>query len=261
LFQSALSQAVIGETTKEWRKNLITEKISVDSDLNELLRQIERSGRRDFRSEKTSGHEAITSALPQEWRRTSIGALFNLIDYRGKNPPRSEGGRRLITAKNIKMGYVSDEPIAFISEEAYKKWMIRGFPKLGDILFVTEGHTMGFVALNTRYDQFALAQRTINLQPAVPINTKFFFYFMLSSYFQELVRLNATGAAAVGMKASKFRSLPLPFPPIAEQLIIAAKLDALREETERLASLYTRKVEALGALKASLLHQAFVGKL
>lgn len=129
LFQSVLSQAVIGESTKEWRENQATEKIS-DS-LNELLRQIKGSGRKHFRIEETTGHEAITNALPKEWGLTSIGALFNLIDYRGKNPPRSEGGRRLITAKNIKMGYVSDEPITFISEETYKKWMVRGFPKLG----------------------------------------------------------------------------------------------------------------------------------
>jgi type I restriction enzyme S subunit len=120
---------------------------------------------------------------------------------------------------------------------------------------------MGFVALNTRCDQFALAQRTINLQPAVPISTKFFFYFMLSSYFRELVKLNATGAAAVGMKASKFRSLPLPFPSLTERQNIAAKLEATHEQSEHLASLYRRKIEALGALRESLLHQAFTGKL
>ena len=261
LFQSVLSQAVIGETTKEWREDGSTEKTSAESDLKELLRQIKGSNGKAFRSEETTGHEEITNSLPKEWRLTSIETLFNLIDYRGKNPPRSHTGRRLITAKNIKMGYVSDEPITFISEETYKKWMVRGFPKLGDILFVTEGHTMGFVALNTRDDDFALAQRTITLQPIAPFSTKFFFYFMLSFYFQKLVKLNATGAAAVGMKASKFRSLPLPFPPFAEQQLIAAKLDALLNETQRLASLYERKLAALEALKKSLLHQAFTGEL
>ena len=159
------------------------------------------------------------------------------------------------------MGFLSDEPVTFISEEQYKKWMVRGFPKQGDIFFVTEGHTMGFVALNTRDDDFALAQRTITLQPPVPLNTKFFFYFMLSDHFQKLVKLNATGAAAVGMKASKFRSLPLPFPSLAEQEIIAGKLDALSEETQRLESICQQKLSALDALKKSLLDQAFNGRL
>ena len=48
---------------------------------------------------------------------------------------------------------------------------------------------------------------------------------------------------------------------LAEQKQIAAKLDSLREETQRLARLYERKHAALEAFKKSLLHQAFSGKL
>ena len=120
---------------------------------------------------------------------------------------------------------------------------------------------MGFVALNTRNDDFALAQRTITLQPYVPFGSKFFFYFMLSFYFQELIKLNATGAAAVGMKASKFRNLPLPFPSVVEQQIIVNKLDSLCEKIRHLESIYQRKLIALDELKKSLLHEAFTGNL
>ena len=38
-------------------------------------------------------------------------------------------------------------------------------------------------------------------------------------------------------------------------------LDELREETQRLESIYQQKLAALEALKKSLLHQAFTGKL
>lgn len=261
LFQVVLSTAVMGDITQEWRNSNHAGKTSAAVDLKELLLQISMTERKSIRGEETTGNETITGALPGEWRHASIEMLFNLIDYRGKTASRSETGRRLITAKNIKMGYLSDEPVTFISEEQYKKWMVRGFPKLGDILFVTEGHTMGFVALNTRTDDFALAQRTITLQPPVPFNTKYFFYFMLSSHFQNLVKVNATGAAAVGMKASKFRSLPLPFPPFVEQQIIADQLDVLSAETRRLEALYRRKLESLEELKKSLLHRAFEGEL
>ena len=261
LFQSVLSQSVIGETTKGWRESGGAGKTSAASDLKELFRQIAATDRKSARGEETAGHEIITDALPEEWRHASIEQLFNLIDYRGKTASKSDTGHRLITARNIRMGFISEEPVTFISKEQYKKWMVRGFPKPGDIFFVTEGHTMGFVALNNRTDEFALAQRTITLQPPVPFSTKFFFYFMLSPHFQKPVKLNATGAAAVGMKASKFRSLPLAFPSFTEQEIIADKLDELSEETQRLARLYERKHAALEALKKSLLHQAFSGEL
>ena len=263
LFQSVLNAACSGELTKERRVgNHSFGLLEAESDIGNLLEKIRSSERkRNRRMEETEGHDTISELIPKEWCLTSIDSIFNLIDYRGKNPPKSKSGKRLITAKNIKMGYIADTPITFISEETYKKFMVRGFPKQKDILFVTEGHTMGFVALNTREDEFALAQRTITLQPAVPFSTEFVFYFMMSSHFQKLVKLNATGAAAVGMKASKFRNLPLVYPSLLEQKVIVEKLNALSEETNRLAAIYQRKIESLADLKQSILQKAFAGEL
>ena len=55
-------------------------------------------------------------------------------------------------------------------------------------------------------------------------------------------------------------SLP-SLPKVAEQKIIVQKLDVLAAETQRLESIYEHKLAALEALKKSLLHQAFTGKL
>jgi type I restriction enzyme S subunit len=57
------------------------------------------------------------------------------------------------------------------------------------------------------------------------------------------------------------RKVTLSFPPLAEQKQVAAKFDALAAETQRLATIYERKLAALEALKKSLLHQAFSGEL
>ena len=46
-----------------------------------------------------------------------------------------------------------------------------------------------------------------------------------------------------------------------KQKVLARKLDELHEQTQRLESLYQRKLTALDALKQSLLHQAFSGQL
>jgi type I restriction enzyme, S subunit len=50
-------------------------------------------------------------------------------------------------------------------------------------------------------------------------------------------------------------------PPVSEQRRIAEKIDGLKNETQRLESLYQRKVAALEELKKSLLHRAFSGQL
>ena len=46
-----------------------------------------------------------------------------------------------------------------------------------------------------------------------------------------------------------------------EQQAIIDMIDELREGTQRLASIYERKLVALDDLKKSLLHQAFTGAL
>jgi type I restriction enzyme, S subunit len=76
--------------------------------------------------------------------------------------------------------------------------------------------------------------------------------------------LNALKSGTTNVSAIYFKdlkSLVIPVPPIAEQKKIAAKLESLGVETQRLARLYERKLAALEALKKSLLHQAFSGQL
>jgi len=60
---------------------------------------------------------------------------------------------------------------------------------------------------------------------------------------------------------SRYRVLYLFHLLLSKQFTDYAKLDALHEETQRLESIYQRKLDALGELKKSLLHQAFSGAL
>ena len=69
------------------------------------------------------------------------------------------------------------------------------------------------------------------------------------------------GSAQANINMGTFENERFPFPPVAEQKDIVSKLDALTAETQRLESLYERKLAALDELKKSLLHQAFTGQL
>lgn len=57
------------------------------------------------------------------------------------------------------------------------------------------------------------------------------------------------------------RDFPINVPPLAKQLEVVESLDELSAETQRLESLYQRKLAALDELKKSLLQQAFSGAL
>ncbi len=93
------------------------------------------------------------------------------------------------------------------------------------------------------------------------VNNRFVYYFTVTPDFVEQAGLNTRTAAQPKLALSRLSTIKLGIPPLPEQKRLAAKFDALREETQRLASLYTRKLAALEGLKKSLLHQAFSGEL
>jgi type I restriction enzyme S subunit len=72
---------------------------------------------------------------------------------------------------------------------------------------------------------------------------------------------SGTGTNIKSLNQQTLSSLIIPFPPIHEQKEIVTKLESLSNETQRLESVYRRKLAALDELKKSLLHKAFAGEL
>ena len=82
--------------------------------------------------------QSVFTQRGEGWVDTTIGQHIRFIDYRGKTPEKTQSGLRLITAKNVKMGYLQETPKEFVAPESYDGWMTRGIPQLGDVLFTTE---------------------------------------------------------------------------------------------------------------------------
>ena len=171
--------------------------------------------------------------LPPHWQFQSFENIFLFIDYRGNTPPKTQSGIPLITAKNVRMGYLDREPREFISDDTFSKWMSRGFPALGDLFFTTEA-PLGNICLNDIEEPFAIAQRLICFQPFGPTNTHFYMLAIMSQSVQRVIDDNATGMTARGIKAAKLKLIPLPVPPEAEQARIVSKVEELMALCEAL---------------------------
>lgn len=195
--------------------------------------------------------------VPSGWRWERLGNLCRFIDYRGKTPSKRAEGVRLITAKNVRMGFVKTDPAEFISEKDYTPWMTRGLPQGGDLLFTTEA-PLGNVALFDFSERIALAQRIICLHPYCDLDGRFLMLVMMSPWFQTLLLDKATGMTATGIKASKLKELPVPLAPLAEQKRIVAKVEhlmklcdalevALRRSEDRAAKLVEAVVQEMVA--------------
>jgi type I restriction enzyme, S subunit len=206
--------------------------------------------------------QSVFTERRSDWVNSRIGDEIKFIDYRGKTPVKTQSGVRLITAKNVKRGYLQQTPLEFIDAAGYKAWMTRGIPKKGDVLFTTEAPLANVAQLDTA-ERVAFAQRIIIMQPnPTRLDCTFLKYLLLSQPVQQSIRKKGTGATVQGIKASLLKQIEITFPESLEsQRQLVARLDVLQDQTGQLARFYEQKLAALHMLKKSLLHQAFTGQL
>ena len=171
--------------------------------------------------------------IPRSWAWRGLADLVLFVDYRGKTPKKISNGVRLITAKNVRKGHVNLFPEEFVSDTDYKAWMVRGIPKVADVLFTTEA-PLGNAAVIDLAEKFALAQRVICFQNYGALDSQFLVYQILSKKFQNVLYKNGTGMTAKGIKAAKLKKLPIAVPPLAEQKRIVARVDELMALCDRL---------------------------
>jgi type I restriction enzyme S subunit len=189
-----------------------------------------------------------------EWTCEEISnCLEKLIDYRGKAPPKSESGVPLITARNVRFGWLDMTIDEYIEADEYESWMTKGIPKAGDILFTTEA-PLGNVALFPKAGKFALGQRIITLR-ANPrkCSSDFLFQSLLGPQMQHEVDFHSTGSTAKGIKSSVFVTIGFCYPGLEEQQRIADCLTSL----DTLITTATQELDTLKTHKKGLMQQLF----
>ncbi len=180
-------------------------------------------------------------------------ASERLIDYRGKTPPKTSSGVRLITAKVIKGGQILEEPKEFIAADFYDEWMRRGLPKKLDVLITTEA-PLGEVALLRDDKKVALAQRVILLRARENIvDPVFMFYALQSDFGQGELKARASGTTVLGIKQSELRQVRIPVFPLPVQRRIAGILSAYDELIEN----NQRRIRILEEMARSLYREWF----
>ena len=167
---------------------------------------------------------AMDFDIPDSWTIVELNQLYDFVDYRGKTPTKISEGVFLVTASNIRKGYMDYTRKEYISPEEYETRKSRGITHKGDLLFTTEA-PMGNAAL-CDLDECSCGQRIITFQEyekntALP---ELFMYFILSPQFQQQLLDNCTGTTAKGIKADKLKHFKLPLPPYDEQIRILKKL-------------------------------------
>ncbi len=189
-----------------------------------------------------------------EWVQEELSkCIKKVIDYRGKAPPKAKSGIPLITAKNVRPGWLDMTNDEYIEKDKYEEWMSRGIPTEGDILFTTEA-PLGNVALYPSLGKFALGQRLLALRPNPnKCVAPFIFYSLQGPTMQGAIDFHGTGSTAKGIKSKVLVRLSFCYPGVKEQQRIATCLTTL----DSLITTENQKLETLKTHKKGLMQQLF----
>lgn len=219
---------------------------------------------RNARSLFESHLQSIFTQYADDWQEKQLAELYEIGSSKRvlKSQWKTEGvpfyrGREITRLATD--GFVKNE--LFISPKHFEELSKKsGVPKEGDIVITAIG-TIGNTHIVRDRDQFYFKDASVLWMKRQSDVSSGFVRFWLKSplFFNQLDRGN--GATVDTLTIQKLQSIRLRLPSLAKQKQIVIQLEALSTETHRLEALYRHKLASLAALKKSLLHEAFSGRL
>ena len=242
----------------------------------ELYQQIQAEKQRLIQEKKIKkekplveiSEDEIPFDIPESWKWVRWGEVINIVSARRVHQSdwKSEGipfyrAREIV--KLAENGFVDNE--LFISEELFEELSKSGVPHSGDLMVTAVG-TLGKTYIVRPEDHFYYKDASVicfeNFGHILPEYLK---YLMASELMRKQIKSNSGGTTVSTLTMGRMAEYILPFPPLAEQKRIVAKIEELLPLVDRYAVSYGN-LEQLNAkfpedMKKSILQYAIQGKL
>ena len=174
--------------------------------------------------------------LPEGWEWCKLQNITSKItDGDHKTPPRITNGYKLLSAKNVRDGYIDYDNCDYISEEDYLKSRERCLPEIGDLLIVSVGGTIGRSSLIKESANFALVRSVAIIKPLL-FNSNYLKFSMDSFLLQKIINETKRGGAQPCLYLSEISNFLFAMPPEKEQKRIVSKIEHLSSICDRLKS-------------------------
>ena len=195
-----------------------------------------------------------------DWVEKKLGDVCEVKDGTHDSPKYVSEGIPFVTQKNIRHDGLNFDNIKFISREDHEKFYTRSNVRYGDIIISMIGANRGMSCIVDDKRVFSIKNVGL-IKENVQINQSFLLYFLKSNQAQKYIESSSRGGAQPFIGLAKLREFPILISPLREQVKIVDFLDEAYNSTQRLESIYKRKIEALKELKQSILQKAFTGEL
>ncbi|WP_414902592.1 restriction endonuclease subunit S [Sphingomonas flavalba] len=171
------------------------------------------------------------------------------------------GGLPIVRPTDLQQKYIELGPLKRIAPDlaaGYQRTKLRG----DELLLCVRGTTgtLSIAAPELAGGNVTRGIVPIRFNPAV-LSQKLGYYLLLSEAVQKQIKAATYGTALMQINIRDLKQLELRVPKLASQDALADRLDTAQRHTEGLQANYSAKLDALAALKQSLLHRAFTGEL
>ncbi|EGR0412662.1 restriction endonuclease subunit S [Vibrio cholerae] len=196
--------------------------------------------------------------IPASWKQSELGEVLLSILGGGtpskSNPSFYEGDIPWMSVKDMNKNILNDT-VDHISEEAVENSSTNVIPS-GTPIIATRMSLGKIVVAN--FDS-AINQDLKALFPATGVNRDFLIGWYRS--IAKKIEALGTGTTVKGIRLEVLNSLEFPLPPLAEQKVIADKLDTLLAQVETSKARLERIPQILKTFRQSVLAAAVSGKL
>lgn len=210
--------------------------------------------------------EAISN-FHESWLKSDLEGVCVYIQ-RGKGPKYSDKPNNfpVVNQKAIRWHGIEQEHLKYVDPIQWEKWEAIRLIRTGDILWNSTGTgTVGRACYvtNTEANKAQVVDSHVTIvRTASSINSKFIFYWIMHPEVQRKVGGLFTGTTnQVELTKKMVQELEAPLPPLAEQKIIADKLDELLAQVDTLKARLDAIPSTLKRFRQSVLAAAVSGKL
>ena len=191
-----------------------------------------------------------------EWESAQLSQLCEQIaDCPHSTPMWTDSGVIVLRNQNIRGGRLDLSSPSYTDEAHFEQRSRRARLRSGDLVLTREA-PMGEVCMIPENLRCCLGQRMVMLRPdPKKCDSRFLLYSIQSDTVQHEIKVNeGTGSTVSNLRIPLLEALPIPYPPLAEQIAIAAVLGALDDKIE----LNRRMNATLEAMTRALFQSWFV---
>lgn len=225
LLQDAVQGKLVEQNTKDEPASELLKKIKAEKE--KLIAEKNLKKEKELPPIKP---EEIPFEIPENWVWCRLGEIcIHITDGEHVTPQKQKEGRLLLSAKNIRDGFIVYDNVDYISEEDFQKSIKRCRPEKNDVLIVSVGGTIGRSTVMNDDVEFAIVRSVALIKPFIKLMANYIKFILDSPILQKEINGRSWGTAQPCLYINQIKELTIPLPPLSEQNRIVQKLDELMQ--------------------------------